>query len=369
MSDIAYIDVNKLESFIHDVFVALGVPEEDADIVSDVLITSDLRGIKSHGVQRLKYYYDRLISGQTLAETNIEVERETPTTAVINGNLGMGHVIAHEAMQLAIDKAKEFGMGSVAVKSSTHFGIAGYYPLMAIDEGCVGMAVTNARPAISPTFSVEPMLGTNPIAIGFPSDEEFPFLLDFSTAIAQRGKVEVYNREGKEIPDGWVISDQGEPLSDAEEILKKLINKEAALLPLGGAGEELGGHKGYGLATFVEIMSAAFAQGHFLKMLAGFDEDGERIPYHLGHFFLAIDVEAFCPLEEFEKTTGQICRDLRNAKISPDQERIYTAGEKEFLAEQRVRKQGVPVNENLQKDILFLKKELGLDDHHFEFDA
>jgi LDH2 family malate/lactate/ureidoglycolate dehydrogenase len=367
MSKVAYLNIEMLKNFISDVFVALKVPEKDAKIVSDVLITSDLRGITSHGVQRLKYYYDRLVSDQTLPVTNLEIIRETPTTAVIDGHLGMGHVIAHEAMKIAIKKAKEYGMGAVAVRNSTHFGIAGYYSIMAVEKGCMGMTVTNARPAIAPTFSVEPMLGTNPIAIGFPSDD-FPFILDFSTAIAQRGKIEVYSREDKEIPEGWVISEMGEPLNNAKEILQALVDKTAALLALGGVGEELGGHKGYGLATFVEIASAAFCQGDFLKMLAGFDREGNRVPYNLGHFFLAIDVEAFCPLEDFKKTTGEICRALRGAKLAPGQERIYTAGEKEFESSKKVLMEGVPVNKDLQRDLIFLRNELNLNRYKFDFE-
>lgn len=366
MSNVAYLKVEMLKNFISDVFMALKVPEKDAKIVTDVLITSDLRGITSHGVQRLKYYYDRLISAQTLPVTNLGIIRETPTTAVIDGHLGMGHVIAHEAMTIAINKAKEYGMGGVAVRNSTHFGIAGYYSIMAVKEGCMGMTVTNARPAIAPTFSVEPMLGTNPIAIGFPSDD-FPFILDFSTAIAQRGKIEVYSREGKEIPEGWVISETGKPLNNAKEILQALVDKTAALLALGGTGERLGGHKGYGLATFVEIASAAFCQGDFLKMLAGFDREGNRVPYNLGHFFLAIDVEAFCPLEEFKKTTGDICRALRDSKLAPKQERIYTAGEKEYESTKKVLKEGVPVNQDLQRDLIFLRNELDLS-YKFDFE-
>ena len=174
-----------------DVFHGLGVPQEEAAICADVLIASDLRGIESHGVSRLKYYYDRIRAGVQSTRTEIEVVKETETTTVLDGHHGMGHVIAHRAMRMAMDKARRYGLGATAVRNSTHFGIAGYYPLMAADEGMIGLTVTNARPAIAPTFGAEPMLGTNPIAFAAPSDMPYPFCFDGATSITQRGKIEV----------------------------------------------------------------------------------------------------------------------------------------------------------------------------------
>ena len=187
--DIVHVDALTLENFMRDVFVGLGVPKKDAEIITDVLITSDLRGIESHGIQRCKMYYDRIKKGIYEAKTKIDIIKEGPTTALLDGNCGMGHVIAYKAMEMAIEKAKKYGLGAVAVRNSSHFGIAGYYSLMAIKEGMIGLVTTNARPSIPPTFGSEPMLGTNPLTFGAPTDEKFPFLLDCATSIIQRGKV------------------------------------------------------------------------------------------------------------------------------------------------------------------------------------
>lgn len=362
-----HLPVNLLLDFMHQVFIKAGVPGEDAITCSDVLIASDLRGIESHGIGRLRMYYDRIKSGQQKAVTTLEVVRETPATALVDGHHGMGMVIASRSMQMAIDKARIYGMGSVAVRNSTHFGIDGYYPLMAVKAGMIGMSFTNARPSIAPTFGVKPMLGTNPIAFGCPTDEDCPFLFDAATSITQRGKIEVLNRAEKTAPQGWVIDQNCNFLTDPAEILAGFGKETAALLPLGGAGETLGGHKGYGLATIVEILSASLQNGAFLWGLNGFDPQGNKQPFMLGHFFMAISIEAFVELDEFKKTTGSILRDLRAATLAPGQERIFTAGEKEYESEIRVRKEGVPVVPNLQKDIKYLQSELALTQFDFPF--
>jgi len=361
------VPVDTLENFVKDVFIKLGVPQDDAQTCTEVLIASDLRGIESHGIGRLKYYYVRMKSGQHNPITNFEIVREGPTTAVVDGHHGMGMVIARRAMQLAIDKAREFGMGSVAVRNSTHFGIAGYYAQMAANQGMIGLTVTNARPAVPPTFGVQPMLGTNPIAFAAPSNDGFPFVLDGATSITQRGKIEAFAREGKPVLEGYVIDQQNQPLSNAEEILNQLTQGSAALLPLGGVGEEFGGHKGYGLCTLVEILSAALQGGAFLLGLTGIGENGQPAPFRVGHFFMAINIEAFCPLDEFKATTTRILHDLRQSRKAPGQVRIYTAGEKEYEMEQRVRATGIPIPPGLQKDLLFLKEELDLDQYDFPF--
>jgi len=201
-----YIEAETLESFMRDVFIGLGVPKDDAHIIAEVLIASDIRGIDTHGIQRCKMYFDRIKAGMYEVNTKIDVIKDGPTTALWDGNCGMGHVIAYKAMKTAIEKAKKYGLGSVAVRNSTHFGIAGFYSLMAIKEGMIGLAVTNARPSMPPTFGVEPMLGTNPLTAGAPTDEDFPFLIDCATTIVQRGKVELYNRINKPLPDGVVIT-------------------------------------------------------------------------------------------------------------------------------------------------------------------
>ncbi|MFW9922827.1 MAG: Ldh family oxidoreductase [Candidatus Thorarchaeota archaeon] len=357
----AYLDYQFLTNFMVDVFIGLKVPEKDAKICADVLIASDLRGIASHGVQRLKMYYDRIKAGQQNPETKITIVKESPTTATLDAGHGMGHVAAYRAMELAIKKAEEFGTGAVAVGNSTHYGIAGYYPLMAIKEGMIGMAVTNARPSIAPVFGIEPMMGTNPLTFGIPTDEEFPFLLDCATSITQRGKIEVLARTKTPIPAGWVINEDGSLATDPNQILKDLSKGTAALLPLGGASETLGGHKGYGYAALVEILSAALSGGPFMKDLTL--EKG----YKLGHFFMAIDVSKFIDLDIFKSISGGICRALRNSKKAPGAERIYTAGEKEFYLEKEIKEKGIAVNKSIQNDLLIMKKELKLDEYTFPF--
>ena len=263
--DTIYIDADTLKNFIKDIFVNLEVPEDHAEIIADVLITSDLRGIDSHGVQRCKMYYDRIKKGIYNPKTNIQIIKDDSTTAVLDGGCGMGHVIAYHAMRLAIEKAKKYGLGAVAVRNSSHFGIAGYYSSMAINEGMIGFVTTNTRPSVPPTFGAEPMLGTNPLTYGAPTDEDFPFLLDCATSIIQRGKVEVYNRLHKTLPDGLIISNNGNSKTDPKIVLNKLSNRSAALLPLGGIGEDTSGYKGYGYATFAEILSSALQDGIYLK--------------------------------------------------------------------------------------------------------
>jgi len=360
MADTIFVPVDVIKAFMTDVFVALGTSDEDAAICTDVLITSDLRGIESHGIGRLKYYYDRIKAGVQSTTTRWKIVKETETTAVIDGNHGMGHVIATHSMQLAMEKARQYGMGSVAVRNGTHFGIAGYYPLMAAKAGMMGLTVTNARPAIAPTFGTEPMLGTNPIAFAAPTDMPYPFCLDMATPITQRGKIEVFDRVEKPVPEGWVINNRGEPETDAGAILQNLGKFTAALLPLGGSGELMGGHKGYGLATMVEILCASLQAGAFQKDLLGFAPDGSRRPYMLGHFFMAIDIEHFIPEEDSRRITGQILRNLQNSRKTPGAERIYVAGEKEYEMEQERLRVGIAVNANLRKELQIVRDELGV---------
>lgn len=360
MQNATRVPADVIQSFMIEVFEALGTPQEDAHICAEILITSDLRGIESHGVGRLKYYYDRIRAGQHRTQTEIEIVKETETTAVMDGHHGMGHVIAYRAMRLAMDKAREHGLGAVAVRNSTHYGIAGYYPLMAAREGMIGLSVTNARPSIAPTFGAEPMLGTNPIAFAAPSDMDYPFAFDGATSIAQRGKIEVAARAEKPVPQGWVIDNQGQSLTDPDKILEDFGKARAALLPLGGAGELLAGYKGYSLATIVEILSASLSGGKFMKDLVGFANDGSKQPFMLGHFFLAIDIEHFIPLELSRQITGQIMRNLQNAQRIPGQDRIYVAGEKEHEKEVLIQEQGIPVNHNLRQELQTMRDELGI---------
>jgi L-2-hydroxycarboxylate dehydrogenase (NAD+) len=350
------VKVETLRSFMIDVFKKVGVPDDDAETCADVLIAADRQGIDSHGVSRLKpIYYDRIIAKQQHPVTNFDVIRDGPTTAVVDGHNGMGMVVGKKAMEMAITKAKKLGMGMVAARNSTHFGIAGYYAQMALDEGLIGVVGTNARPSIPPTNGTENMLGTNPLTFGMPTDELFPFMLDCATSIIQRGKVEVYARIGKKVPEGLVIGADGEYMTDPDEILRDLTKGTAALLPIGGL-EETGGYKGYGYATVVEILSASLQGGAFLKALTG---------TNLGHFFIAIDVNTFTDLADFKKTTGDILRSLRASRKMPGHDRIYTAGEKEYLTNLERTKIGIPLNKSLQKELTQLRDECGLKSYKF----
>ena len=357
-----------MNSFMIDAFKGYGVPEEDAKICADVLLESDRRGIESHGCNRFKpIYIDRIVKGTLLPVTEIEILKETPTTVVMDAHDGMGMVASYRMMEKLIEKAKTYGMAGGAIRNSTHYGIAGYWTGMASKEGMVGITGTNARPSIAPTFGVENMLGTNPLTFSIPTDEKFPFCLDCATSIVQRGRIEYYAREGKPTPAGTVISEKGEALTDSAQILKDLVSGTAALAPLGGIGEELAGYKGYGYATVVEILSAALSGGKFMKALTGVSEDGKPQMYGLGHFFFVVDPEAFMGREEFKKIAGDICRALRASKKAPGEDRIYTAGEKEYDMWLFRKDKGVPVGEAVQKDIITVRDALGLD-YTFDFE-
>ena len=342
------------------VFTRIGVSEEDAAVCAEVLIASDLKGIESHGIGRLKMYYDRIKAGIQNPITKIDVIRDKYATAVWDGNHGMGHVIGKKAMQSAIDKAGQYGLGSVAVRNSTHYGICGFYAEMATKQNMIGLTFTNARPSICPTHGVSPLLGTNPICFGAPTDLPYPFLYDAATSISQRGKVEQYAREEKETPAGWAIDLDGKPYTDTQKLLVDLVKQKASMLPIGGTEELTGSHKGYGLGTMVEILCASLQDGSYLNGLLGQDAQGNPAPYCLGHFFMAINIDFFTDLDSFKKTTGAICRELQHSQLFPGQDRIYVAGEKEYEIEQLVRSKGVPIIPNLQKAIEIMQQELSL---------
>jgi LDH2 family malate/lactate/ureidoglycolate dehydrogenase len=310
-------------------------------------------------------YYQRINSGLQQPVSNWTIVRETPTTAVIDGGNGMGMVVGYHAMRIAIEKARQNGLGAVAVRNSSHYGIAGYYSRMAAKEGMVGMSFTNAHPSIAPTYGVKPVLGTNPIAFSAPTDEEFEFTFDAATSIAPRGKIEIAERTGRPIPKGWVIKEDGSLATDSTNLLKEMNEGKAALLPLGGSGELMGGHKGYGLATIVEIFSAAFQDGTFLSELDDKDKQGNPHPSRIGHFFLAINIENFVPLDHFRKTTGGILRELRESGLGD--KKIYTAGEQSYSSAIQAAQEGVKVGPNLQKALAMLRTELNIAGHDLGF--
>ena len=363
-----YVPWDLMNRFLIDAFKGYGVPEDDAKICADVLLESDRRGIESHGCNRFKpIYIDRIVNGTLLPETKMDIVKDTPTTAVMDANNGMGMVASYHMMEMLIEKASKYGMAGGAVYNSTHYGIAGYWTTMAEKAGMIGITGTNARPSVAPTWGVEPMMGTNPLTFTMPTDEEFPFNFDCATSTIQNGKIEFYARSGKPTPEGLVVTTDGGTMSDSAQILKEMRAGNCALLSLGGLGEATGGYKGYGFTTIVEILSAALAGGPYMKDLSGKAADGSNQMYRLGHFFFVINPEFFMGLDTFKKTAGGICRGLRNSQKAPGAERIYTAGEKEWLAWQERKDKGVPVGETIQKEIIEVRDKLGLP-YHFPFE-
>ena len=353
---------NLITDFVTDAFIGYGIPADEAKMCTDVLLESDKRGIESHGCNRFKpVYLDRIKAGIQFPTTNFDILKETETTAVVDGHNGMGQVIGTKAMQMAIDKAKKYGMGMVVVRNSCHYGIAGYYTSMATKAGCIGLTGTNARPSVAPTFGVEGMFGTNPLTLGVPTDEAFDFNIDCATSITQNGKVEYYARIGEDIHPGTVIDQEGKPVEgDAGVALKMIRGGTAALTTLGGIGEALGGYKGYGYALFVELLSSVLQDGVYGKDLDGKDEEGNIRPYHLGHFFIAIDTNHFLGEDICRKKAGDIIRGIRASKKMPGAERIYSAGEKEYEIWKSREPSGVPINDSVQGEINAVRDELGL---------
>ncbi len=354
---------NLITDFVTDAFKGYGIPEEEAKMCTSVLLESDKRGIESHGCNRFKpVYLDRIKAGIQFPTTNFDIIKETETTAVVDGHNGMGQVIGTKSMQMAIDKAKKYGMGMVVVRNSCHYGIAGYYTSMATKAGCIGLTGTNARPSVAPTFGVEGMFGTNPLTLGVPTDEKFDFNIDCASSITQNGKVEYYARIGEDIHPGTVIDLNGNPVEgDSGVALKQIRQGTAALTTLGGIGEALGGYKGYGYALFVELLSSVLQDGAFGKDLDGKDENGNIRPYHLGHFFIAIDTNHFLGEDLCRKKAGEIIRTIRASRKMPGADRIYSAGEKEYEIWKSREGSGVPINESVQGEINAVRDELGLD--------
>ena len=352
--------VDMIQQFMRKVLEEVGVPAEDAKVCAEVLIASDLSGIESHGIGRLKMYYDRIRAGIQRPITKIDVIKDNMATAVWDANHGMGQVVGKKAMQEAIDKAAKYGLGAVSVRNSTHYGICGFYASMATEQNMIGLTFTNARPSVCPTNGVQPLLGTNPICFGAPTLLGYPFIYDAATSISQRGKIEQLGREGKETPEGWAIDLDGNPHTRTPELLQDLIKQTAALLPIGGSDETTGSHKGYGLSTMVEIICAALCGGSFLNMLLGIDASGKPAPYALGHFFMAINIESFTDLESFQNISTQICSQLQNSQKLAGKNRIYVAGEKEYEMQKKIKKEGIAIIPSLQLAIKSMQDELGL---------
>lgn len=353
-----YVSWEKMNDFMVDAFCAYGIPRHDAEICADVLLESDRKGIESHGCNRFKpIYIDRIKAGILNPITDIEIIKDTFTSVVMDAHDGLGMVASHDMMERLIEKAKTYGMAMGVIRNSSHYGIAGYWTDMACKAGMIGISGTNARSSIAPTFGVENMLGTNPLTFSMPSAGPYNFVLDCATSIYQRGKIEYYARIGKPTPASAIITYDGSELTDSQKILELLEKRQAALAPLGGAGDETAGYKGYGYATVVEILSAALAQGMFLKQLVNVDEAGNKRPYHLGHFFIVVNPEFFCGLDNFKQTTWAIMQDLQNSEKAKGHDHIYVAGEKEYLVWQERKNKGVPISDAVQKEIFGINEE------------
>jgi len=351
-----------LHHFCQQVFERLEVPEEDAAITADVLVAADLRGVDSHGVARLKrFYVDGLRTGRMIANPRVQVIKETPSTALINGGGGLGQPIGVRAMRLAIEKAREGGAGFVAVRNSNHYGIAGYYAIMALDSDCIGISMTNASPLVVPTFGREGILGTNPISVAAPAGQERPFVLDMATSVVPRGKLELYHRLAKPLLKGWAVDERGATTTDTGAILKNLSERlGGGILPLGGEGEELGGHKGYGLALMVDILSGVLGGAGYADRVHPKGEQGKMKPGNVGHFFGALLIEAFRPLEEFKAAMDDLIRRLKGSAKAERESRIYIHGEKEWEMEEMRRKRGIPLHPRVVAMMEQIAEELNL---------
>jgi LDH2 family malate/lactate/ureidoglycolate dehydrogenase len=348
-----------LQKFTKEVFNYMGCPADQADLATKVLLSADLRGIDSHGIARLSGYLRLWEAKRINAQPNIRVVHETPSTAVIDGDGGLGLVIAPRAMEVAIDKAKNAGTGWVAVRNSNHFGIAGYHAMKAIEHDMIGMAMTNASPLVAPTFSVERLLGTNPIAVAIPAGKQPPFVADFATTTAANGKLEILQRKNQQAPVGWIQKKDGSSSINAHE-----LKDGGALIPL-GSDREHGSHKGYCLGAWVDIFSAVLSGANYGPWVPPFVSflapPADPVGAGIGHFFGAMRVDAFRPADEFKHHMDNWISRFRSAKTIEGEERVLIPGDPEReMTEERL-KNGIPVNEKVIEDLIDVGKKLGID--------
>jgi L-2-hydroxycarboxylate dehydrogenase (NAD+) len=353
---------DELRTFCQRVFEKMGVSAVDATITADVLVAANLRGVDSHGVARVRRYVNGLRDGMMIAHPEVQVVTETPATALIDAGAGLGQPVSYRAMEKAIQKAVDVGAGFVTVCNSNHYGIAGYYSMMALEHDCIGISMTNAAVLVVPTFGRDSMLGTNPISVAAPAGQERPFVLDMATSTVPRGKLEVYERLEKPLPLGWATDETGEPTTDAGCVLENFKQRTGGgLLPLGGAGELLGGHKGYGLALMVDVLCAALSGAAYADLVYPKTPDGKPLPSEIGHFFGAWRVDAFRPAEEFKAAMDDLQRRLKDAPKAEGQTRIYIHGEKEYEETERRLKDGITLNPKVAADLRAIAGELGME--------
>ncbi len=324
-----------LRNFIIRFFTRLQVPAEHAAIAADILIAADLRGVSSHGIIRLHSYYgSKILKGLIDPSSPYSVARETPTTLLIDGGNGLGMVVGYNAMQRCIEKARQSGVAFVTARNSNHFGIAGYYAMMALPHDMIGICFTNAQPLVAPTYGRTRMLGTNPIAVAAPALHERPYVLDMATSIVPIGKITVYEKSGESIPEGWGIDRDGRVTTDPSRVFNG-----GALMPLGGT-DIMRGYKGYGLALLVDIFSGVLSGAASGPEVGS---PGREAPANVGHFFAAVNIEAFRDPQAFKADLDRLIQTLKDAPKAAGQERIYIHGEKEFELAEKYARDGVPL--------------------------
>lgn len=343
----------------YDIFRKMGCNETDANLATKVLVSADVRGIDSHGVARLSGYVRLWEAGRINATPNIKIVHETPSTAVVDGDSGLGLVVAPFAIQVAIDKAKQVGSGWVSVRNSNHFGIAGYHAMMALQHDMIGIAMTNASALVAPTFSKERMLGTNPIAVVIPAGEQPPFVADFATTTAANGKLEILQRKNASTPEGWVQTKEGDTSTDAHE-----LKKGGSLLPL-GSDREHSSHKGYALGSIVDIFSAVFSgasYGPWAPPFPAYVPMPENMPGKgLGHFFGAMRIDAFRPAEEFKQHMDNWIERFRKATPINEDQKVLIPGDPEREMEAERMQSGIPVVESVVNDLKELAEKMKVD--------
>ncbi|WP_179415191.1 Ldh family oxidoreductase [Mucilaginibacter sp. E4BP6] len=350
---------SSLRAFTQNIFLAMGCSQEHAILAADVLLLADLRGIDSHGVARLTGYV-RLWEKQRINATpNIKIVHETPTTATVDGDSGLGLVVAPFAMQIAINKAEKYGSGWISVRNSNHFGIAGYHGLMAVKKDMIGFAMTNASPLVAPTFSNERLLGTNPMCYAFPAGKYPPVIVDMATSAAANGKLEIAQRLGKQVPEGWIQDKQGNYTTDPHA-----LKTGGSLLPL-GSDKEHGSHKGFGLSATVDILSAVLSGANYGPWVPPFvaflDPPNDPVGKGIGHFLGAMRIDGFRPVDEFKSHLDNWIERFKSAStIDPDQ-KVIIPGEPELEAHTDRLKNGIPLVDVVANDLNELAKKLGIE--------
>ena len=347
-----------LKDFSARVFMHFGIGENDAKQAADVLARSDLRGIDSHGVARLHTYFDMLSLGRINPKPNIKIVREKISVVTVDGDNGLGLVVGPKANEIAMEKAEKYGSGWVSVCHSNHFGIAGYYPLKALERDLIGWAMTNSTKLVAPLWGAERMLGTNPIAIAFPGYKEPPIVIDMATSAAAYGKIEIALRKKTQLPRGWIIDKEGRMATDPKEMVHG-----GALLPL-GSDRESGGHKGYALAAMVDILCCVLSGanwGPFAPPFALRQEIPTRsVGKGIGHFFGAMQIDGFIDKEEFKKQIDEWIQVFRSAKPAPGTSGPLIPGDPEREAEAVRSKEGIPLLKPVVDDLLEISQKTGI---------